>query len=418
MAEIDRLAKNLAKLVEIFRQGGKASDFQWWGENSPLSIFNPNDGYQDGQPLFEEVVQKIIALNPKMLSEHEVQTKITYDFLMRQTANWTEPDHLNNQSLINEAKHHLKELIEFEAWQDVDIAMAYMHLGDEPFTLGRVSFVKVANDELEKWRKQGYWPTPELRVITAARVKSPGDEQKAIGYARREVSVVLNVLRAFCVPFGIKSDMWLASPVGEMNVSRLTPVRIDGKKFLTLVGPGIVTFDFQKDTARLEAREWELLNRLILKSPQVQTDMEKKLMGTTHWLAEATKPDTNNSKFTKISIALETLLGEEPKDEDLKVRGITAMLAERAAFIAGTDLDDKHAIDRDVRRYYGMRSNVLHGRKGDVSLDDIDGFGKLVRRLALALLEKLDELANELSNVEKLEKWVKEQKYTLPEGGA
>jgi len=119
----------------------------------------------------------------------------------------------------------------------------------------------------------------------------------------------------------------------------------------------------------------------------------------------------------KISFALETLIGGEPQAEELKVRGVTAMLAERAAFIAGENLGDRLAIDKDIRRYYGIRGNIVHGGKGDVSLDDIDGFGQLIRRLALALLAKLNELGDKISDVEKLEKWVKEQKYTLPEGG-
>ena len=81
MTDIDRLAKNLAKLVEIFRQGGKASDFNWWGSEDPNSIFNPSHGYQAGQSLFDEVVQGILKLNPNMLSEYEIKTKLVYDFL-------------------------------------------------------------------------------------------------------------------------------------------------------------------------------------------------------------------------------------------------------------------------------------------------------------------------------------------------
>ncbi len=146
--------------------------------------------------------------------------------------------------------------------------------------------------------------------------------------------------------------------------------------------------------------------------------METKLLDGIHWLSESTQPDTNNSKFAKISFSLETLIAGEPEDEDLKVRGVTAMLAERAAFIAGRDLSDRLAIDKDIRKYYGMRSKIVHGSEGDASLDDIEKFGQLVRRLALALLEKLDKLRDEISSIEKLEKWVKVQKYTLPNCGS
>lgn len=90
------------------------------------------------------------------------------------------------------------------------------------------------------------------------------------------------------------------------------------------------------------------------------------------------------------------------------------MLAERAAFIAGRELDDRMAIDEDIRKYYGKRSDIVHGgKKTDVSLDDIEKFGLLVRRIALSLLERLDKLGDKIGNVEKLEDWMKQQKYTL-----
>lgn len=108
-------------------------------------------------------------------------------------------------------------------------------------------------------------------------------------------------------------------------------------------------------------------------------------------------------------------MGSEPEEKELKGRGITAMLAERAAFIAGTSLDDRLAIDKDIREYYSMRGKIIHHGKGDVSLEDTEKFGMLVRRLALSLLRKLDELGTEINNIGKMENWVKRQKYTIQE---
>ena len=145
--------------------------------------------------------------------------------------------------------------------------------------------------------------------------------------------------------------------------------------------------------------------------------MENKLLGSIHWLGESTKPDTKKSRFAKISFALETLIGGEPNDEELKVRGITAMLAERAAFLVGRDPDDRIDVDKAIRKYYRIRSDMFHGGEGDISLDDIDGFGQLVRRIAIALLEKLNDFGDEIGNVEKLEGWVRKKKYGMLESG-
>lgn len=417
--EIERLAKKLAKLVEIFRQGGKASDFKWWNENSPRSIFYPLYGYRDGQPLFESVVQGVLSLNSEMLSEHEVQRRLMYDFLEGQTISVTQAEHLNNQSLINAAKDLLTELIEFEAWQPVDIPIANLLHEGEPIEFLNITFYEITKKELEQWKKglKSLWHEGAEQVYVLARVKSPGDRAKAISYAESNVDIAFEVLRAFCFPFGKRSFRWPIGVVGDFVAFRATPMCINCREYFVTIGKDRQyreQVELRKDIlSKLTEHQWRLITRFILK--EASTKMERKVRDAIHWLAESTKPDTYNSKFAKISFALETLIGGEPEDEKLQVRGITAMLAERAAFIAGRDLDDRKTIDKNIRKYYGMRSNIVHGGEGDVSLDDIDGFGELVRRLTLALLEKLGELGDEISDVEKLERWVKVQKYTLPE---
>lgn len=421
--EIEKLAKKLAKLVEIFRRGGKASNFQWWNENSPRSIFYPIYGYQDGQPLFEEVVQGVLSLNSEMLSEHEVHRRLMYEFLNSQTIDYKVAEHLNGQSLIDEAKKLLYEMIEFEARQPVDIPIANLWHEGEPIELLNVTFREATKEELKQWEKalKVFWHEGTSNVHVLARVISPGDRQKAIWYARTEVDTTLEVLRAFCFPFGHKSDTWRVGVVGDVIAYTSTPMSINNKHFLSLLGDGTTVVELKKHIlSKLEEPQWESISKFILKTHY--TKMERKLRDSIHWLAESTKPDTNNSKFAKISFALETMISGEPKDEDLKVRGITAMLAERAAFIAGRDLDERKTIDKNIRKYYRIRSDIVHGGDKDASLDEIDAFGQLVRRLALALLEKLDRLGDEISDVDKLENWVKVQRYSLPEdtteGGA
>lgn len=410
--ELEKLAKQLATLVELFRQGKPAKDFSWWNSQS---IFNPLFGYQDGQPLFEAVVQGVLKLNPEMLSEHEVQHRLMYDFLTTQTISWTEAEHLNNQSLVDKANNLINEMIEFKAWQDVCIPIVNLWHEDEPVMLLRVTFRRVAEEELKEWKKRlsVFWHEGASNVHVLAQVNAPGDKHKAIEYARTQVDTVLEVFRAFCFPFGRESSNWRVGVVGDIISYTSTPMSINGREFLSLRGDGSTVIELKHILSKLEQPQWELINKFFLKTHY--TKMEKKLRDSIHWLAESTKPDTNNSKFAKISFALETLIGGEPKDEDLKVRGITAMLAERASFVAGMNLKDRQDIDKKVRRYYAKRSSIVHGIEGEVLLRDIDEFGNLVRRLALALLEKLDKLGDKIVNVEKLEDWVKLQRYSLPE---
>lgn len=246
MTDIDRLAKNLAKLVGIFRQGGKASDFKWWGSEHPNSIFNPNDGYQEGQPLFDAVVQGILRLNPEMLSNYEIERKLVYDFLQMQTIKHREAQHAHSQSLVDEAKNHLIKLIEFEAWQDVDIPIANLWLEGERAEIGKVTFMQGTKEELERWKKPPYWSeqAPEARVL--ARVRAPGDQQKALWYAETQVDLVCDILRAFCFPFGRHSSTWKIGVVGDIIASTSTPMRINNRNFVTRLGSPSAQIELRK----------------------------------------------------------------------------------------------------------------------------------------------------------------------------
>ena len=380
------------------------------------NLFMPYFGYQDGQPLFEEVVEGVLELNPEMLSDYEVKIRLVYDFLQAQTIDVTEKEHLNGGSLVNEAKNHIHKLVAFQAWQNVDIAIANLWHRSEPIHLGEVMFMNLTEDEADLWKKRGHVSDRISDVHVVARVKAPGDRQKAISYSIACVNQALDIMRSFCFPFGRHSGTWLVGLLGDIIDSKHTPIRIGNRDFVTLIGSGIAQIELEKHIlSKLGKSQWELIDKLILKKGSSRSNIENKLLDGIHWLSESTKLDTNNSKFAKIAFALETLLGGEPKDEDLKVRGITAMLAERSSFISGKDLNDRQVIDRDIRKYYRIRSEVVHGGGKEVSFDDIENFGQLVRRISIDLLEKLDEMGDELTDIEKLEKWVKLRRYTLPE---
>lgn len=416
---IERLAQKLVELVRILRRDSPASDWRWWSKESPRSIFKPPNPYQDGLTIFDELVQSLLKLNPDMLSEFEIRRKLAYEFLKRQTSTIDESAHLIDESLLNEAKNHLNSLVEFEAWQDVDIPIVNLILEEDPVKLGNVIFMRITEQELVKWTdRPTLWPPTGHDIHILARIKAPGDLGKALSYAKTEGERTLNVLRALCFPFGRHSETWQIGLLGSAGSTTAIPMRINNRQFAALIstpsglGPALLELR-QHVLSKLEQPQWERVSKIMREIQPSQ--MKNKLLNGIQWLGESTKPDTNDTKFVKICFALETMIGGEPKDEDLRVRGITAMLAERAAFLVGKDHDNRLHIDKEVRFYYGKRSKIVHNGIADVSFDDLDNFGTLVRQLALTLLKRSDQLGNELSTVEKLEKWVKSERYTLPE---
>jgi len=412
---IDGLAQKLVELVGIFRKSGPASDYQWWGKETPRTVYTAYSDYQSGHELFNSVVEGVLKLNPDMLSRHEVEWKLTYIFLKEQASY---PDKLSGQELMNKAKDLIIELAKFEAWHDVDVLIMNLWLEGEPVKLGYVIFMPMTEQDIKQWEKDytaQLQRVADMRVF--ARVHALGDLEKAVSYARVQVNSALDVLRILCFPFYPYTDTCRIGVIGEIPFSGTTPVRVDQKQIITQLTGFYRQPEVRKLISKgLEQSQLELINKLMLKAEHSRSDMENKLLDGIHWLGESTKPDTNRARFVKIGVALEALIGGEPKkDEMLQVRGITAMLAERAAFVAGEDQGDRVKIDGDIRTYYGKRSDIVHGRKRDIPLRDIDSFGILVRRVALALLEKLDELGDKLSTVDQLESWVKTQRYTLPQ---
>jgi len=104
MVEIDHLARKLIKRVMIFRQIEAASGFPSWYGYSSRSVFDPQFGYQDRKPLFEEVARSVVKLNPSMLSKFEVKRQLEM-FLLKQTSSVTKSSRLNDQSLVDDAKN-------------------------------------------------------------------------------------------------------------------------------------------------------------------------------------------------------------------------------------------------------------------------------------------------------------------------
>jgi hypothetical protein len=413
---IDGLAQKLVELVEMFRKDGPASDYQWWGKETPHTVYKTYLGYQGGLQLFNTLVAGVLQLNPHMISKHEVEWKLTYEFLKQESSY---PNKLSGEELMDKAKNQINELVEFKAWQYVYYPIMNLWLKGEPIKLGHVTFMAATKQAVKQWQKdyiaqrQGI---ADMHVF--ARVNAPGDLEKAVSYAITQVNSALDLLRMLSFPFYPFTDACRIGVIGDTGFTTWAPIRINQEQFVAQVrGTGAVGQpELRKNILpKLKQHQWKLINKLIVKPEESRSDMENKLIDGIHWLGESTRPDINQTRFVKVGVALETLLGGEPKDEMLQVRGITTMLAERAAFVAGKDFESRKKIDEDIHKYYGMRSGIVHGRKKDITLMDIDDFGKLVRSLALALLEKLDELGDKLSTVDQLESWVKTQRYTLPQ---
>jgi hypothetical protein len=182
-------------------------------------------------------------------------------------------------------------------------------------------------------------------------------------------------------------------------------------KVITPLGSSIRIWRLHTDLHKDVEEEIIIINNILSRDNISSLNkMQRKVLSALRWIGEATKPDALSARYIKLSTALEFLIGGEPENEYLSTRGITATLAERAAFLIGKDLDDRLNIDKKVKYYYRIRSKIVHGAQDTIDGPDFERFGSLVRKISLALCQKLSDL----NNIDDLQKWVNQKRYLLP----
>jgi hypothetical protein len=244
-------------------------------------------------------------------------------------------------------------------------------------------------------------------VHSFACVQIEGSKNTSNSEAIKKIRQFFELIRAFCFPFGRNSESWNTGIFGDIPLCSSIPIIRNQSQYCFISNQRNMQIELEdKILPKLTNKQWELLN--------ATKKWSKRLYDSIHWLAEATKPDTNNAKYIKISIALETLLGKEPSVGNLRVKSITVMLAERAAFLTGTTLFERISVDKKIRNFYDKRSKIIHGDGKELPLKNIDEFGELVRKITLTIIESNTSMEY-IANPTKLESWIKEQKYTLPE---
>jgi hypothetical protein len=314
-------------------------------------------------------------------------------------------------------------LLKYSASRDIDIPLVGISVANSPLIIGKVAFHPITqiDREGEWWEKiqYNYSGQPEDDVISFGRINSPGDWEIGLDYADRIIQQTLLVIRAIVFPldeidpsqFGVINEfsLWTNRPIrlGKPDET----VRIDGSSnVITRLGRPIKPYNLETDLLNsIGDNTLKIIdNLLVTEGVTNRSKMENKLLHGLRWIGEATKPDALPAKYLKLATALEFLIGGDTSDEFLATRGITATLAERAAFLLGEHGDHRREIDRDIKSYYGKRSKIVHGSGDTVLQEDFAKFGSLVRRVAFAICNKVSEF----KTIDDLQRWVNSMKYS------
>jgi hypothetical protein len=366
---------------------------------------------------FAMILADIKRLNPSNLSERLIISQIAYNSLA--IALW-KPRY--GENIVEDAQERIEGLATYSATRNVDIPILNLDTRGIPFHIGPVHFFPITDsDRDDKWweRVSAYVPySVDFHVVSYARVQSGGDSETAWAHAIEATEKALVLLRGIGFPFSTKQLPQIGivsehpiSPGRPLRLGKpIENVRIEGySNNVTLLGPPTSPYGLQQDLLNeiTPSSLTELIKFIDDNFFQTTSDLNSKFISGLFWLGRATFPDTPEASLVKIAISLESFIGGEPNIDYLASRGLTATLAERAAFIAGTNLTTRTKIHKTITDLYKIRSNIVHGREIEVKDGDLQKYGTFVRSIAWELLPRLSTI----TTIDHLQRWVRDARY-------
>ncbi len=136
------------------------------------------------------------------------------------------------------------------------------------------------------------------------------------------------------------------------------------------------------------------------------TSLARRLRLAASWLVESRCEPRFDAAVVKSSIALESLLIFSERES------LARSLSERMAFLISTDASTRAEVCRTLKRFYDVRSGVVHGgrRRRGATDDILDGVDRLI---ILALL-KIAANRGLFSTEEELQAWLDDERWKAP----
>nr|MBC8549685.1 hypothetical protein [Candidatus Brocadiales bacterium] len=105
-------------------------------------------------------------------------------------------------------------------------------------------------------------------------------------------------------------------------------------------------------------RLWELVTSTRL------TQFESKTVLAVQWIGYALRDPNIQSAFMKVAISLEIIFTYHEKE--IINPSILYRISEGAALILGNSVEERFAIESDIKKLYSIRSSIAHSDKTNV----------------------------------------------------
>lgn len=334
----------------------------------------------------------------------------------------------DRQVILEEIPQKIEALAQYRPTWEIDIPVINLELARDKFEFANVHLTKITNRDREVTNHNLWWESiqskygksiAEFSCVSYARIICQTDMDTSLEAAQDYLNQVLLIIRAIGFPWETKYQIQIGS-FGEFDYYEARPHRLNKASANYKLEPNNSFVFYPTHGTRPYNLETELLNAIkqstlatVIASYAHEisgksTDMEKKLLSGLRWIGEATKPDTTNSRYVKLAIAMEILLGgEKAGSEFITFKGLSAMYEERAAHLMGNEIKGKLEIASKVRSYYKARSDVVHNNF-NISPQQLIEFGNFMRQLSLIIVEKLEDFPS----LESYYAWFTNRRYS------
>ena len=365
------------------------------------------------EPLWDAVVAKLSDLNPKVYSARQLNKMLTDLVWKFQSKGWQLSGILQDaETLMNNVKDAdiFTRRTFFPIWGlVVDVS---------PFVVGNVDFIprtkhKKIDEELSKRESA----RNELEIESLAFTKATGgDDYMIVQNAEDKVNQALNILRAFLYPivpratlrqmgimgsfYSLYKDYFVEGAYNSKGKFYSTPEVYSGHE---LSGIHNMVISLYEKGILLNNNGFNTLNEFLTSSNA--SPLQKSLLRGAEWLGEATKPDTLESKFIKIALAIDSMIGEE--SDIIPDKGIKARITERSAFLLADVGKKRERIYIEIGGFIKKRNSLVHGSTVTVSQWETERFGTYVS----AVLKRLLSGNPTFNSIKELDTWVRRMSF-------
>ena len=201
--------------------------------------------------------------------------------------------------------------------------------------------------------------------------------------------------------FSIGNDLFDVSVYDKSHITKSTYVVIsktDGKHHFSVSG---VRRQIELSKfLETDCRGFEnLIQQLTISK---LTNFQKRVLLAVDFLGLATRNIGQPSGFVHAITAIETLLS-------MGKMGISQNIADNYAFIMGTDLENRKTLKQDTKKLYRIRSELAHGEKSIISVEDCKD--AISHAYALILKFLFDDKLRHIQNNEQFVEYIENIKF-------